>query len=140
MRLDQLSSFANTLFAPPVPAVLSPVADATLGDAEFSVSLSNSILEGVFATGDNGFYRVTVRDSVGRGWVIVRPDLPAAQPQIDLHLPDLAGATGLASGPLAIEAEALAWDGLDVTSFSFSDLRLLDAFRSSAGTRSVTLP
>ena len=140
LRLDQLSSFANTLFAPPVPQVLAPAADATLGGAEFSVTLDNSLLDGVFATGDNGFYRVTVRDSAGRGWVVVRPDQPDAQAQVDLHLPDLAGATGLASGPLTIDAEALAWDGLDLTSFSFSDLQLLDVFRASAGTRSVTLP
>lgn len=140
LRLDQLSSFANTLFAPPVPAVLGPVADATLGGPEFSVSLDNSLLDGVFASGDNGFYRATVRDSAGRGWVIVRPDQPDAQAQVDLHLPDLAGATGLASGPLSIDAEALAWDGLDFTAFSFSDLQLLDVFRASAGTLSVELP
>lgn len=140
LRLDQLSAFANTLFAPPVPQVLAPAPDATLGGAEFSVSLDNSLLDGVFASGDNGFYRVTVRDSAGRGWVVVRPDRPDVETQVDLRLPDLGALTGLASGPLSIDAEALAWDGLDTTAFSFSDLQLLDVFRASAGTLSVTLP
>jgi hypothetical protein len=140
VRLDQLSAFANTLFAPPVPDVLAPAPAANLGGPEFSVTLDNSLLDGVFASGDNGVYRVTVRDANGRAWVVLRTDQPDVQAQVNLHLPDLAGETGLASGALSIDAEALAWDGFDATSFSFSDLPLLNVFSASKGTISVTLP
>lgn len=142
LRLDQLTAFANTLFAPPIPQVISPAPDRSLVSADFTATLDNSLLDGVFASGDNGLYRVTLRDASGRAWVVLRPDLPDAQAQVQLHFPSLtdAGVTGLAAGSASLTAEALAWDAFDSTAFSFSDLDLLDVFRASAAAIAVTLP
>ena len=111
-----------------VPIVTAP--SAHTGGQAFDIEFGNVLPD---SQGQSGLYRATIRDSVGRRWVLWRLDPPdAAGAAIEIHVPDLAllgDPAPLEQGFVSLSVSLFAWPGLDLGAFLWSDVgRLQEIF------------
>src|SRR5262249_39584333 len=116
-------SLSTGNLAPPVPPSLSasPITPNPGGQA-LDLRFPDALPDAVSPFRD-GIYRVDITHAVGRTWTIYTPDIPdSAGPNLDVHLPDLAGVFPLASGTASCRISGWTWPNLDLARFLWSDL------------------
>jgi hypothetical protein len=105
-----------------VPTVLAPVPEGPAGGLSFNLAFVNSVADGF---GGNALYEAVLRDQAGRRWRLLRHDVGnVGNPNVVIHVPELAGATGLMPGDVFCTVSAFVFPASDLslTSFLWSDL------------------
>ncbi|MAF64188.1 MAG: hypothetical protein CMJ84_00830 [Planctomycetes bacterium] len=128
-----------TLTPVAVPVVTSPVANT--GGHAFDIEFNDVLPD---AQGQPGLYRATVRDALGRRWVLWRFDpADAAGGEVALHVPDLSllgDPTPLAEGFVSLSVSLFAWPGLDAGEFLWSDAERLHELFAHGPEQVLLLP
>lgn len=105
------------------PTQLSPADGTPSGGESFTLHLNHAIGDD---RSEPGLYRVELRDSTGRGWLLWRFDPPGTA-DVELRVVDVGdagvmGVVGLMDGALRSSASAFAWSSLTGTDFLWSDV------------------
>lgn len=133
-------SMTTLSLSPPAPPSL-PANPITPNPGQgFDLSFPDVLPDAVSAPG-NGIYRVSLQDSLNRGWTIYLPDpRDAGGPDVVVHLPDLAGLFPLASGSVDCSISAWSWPTFDIAQFLWTDIEREHDLSVHAAAQAFTLP